>query len=308
MEPALEALGISKRYGGCDALSGVSLIAKPGELHGLLGPNGAGKTTLLRIVLGLVRRDAGTVRLFGRPVDGPLGPAPDGVAGFVETPTFYPYLSGRRNLELLARLDDDRRGQNGSRVSDALRQVALAETADVRVAAYSAGMRQRLGVAACLLRSPRLLLLDEPTSSLDPAGAQSVRDMVRRLAAEGVAVVLSSHDMSEVEALCEAVTIIDHGSVVYSGTIAGLRQAAPAPVHALHTSDDRAALALAAGRPGLRAAAAADVNGLAVAADTESLDAYVLALAEIGIAVRTLEHRGRSLEALFLHLTSPVRH
>src|SRR5262249_29257210 len=129
----------------------------------------------------------------------------------------------------------------------------------------------------------------------------------RRLAADGVAVVLSSHDMSEVEALCEAVTIIDRGSVVYSGTIDGLRQAAPAPVHALHTSDDRAALALAAGQPGLRVAAAADDNGLTVAADTESLDAYVLALAQTGIAVRTLEHRGRSLEALFLHLTAAVR-
>jgi ABC-2 type transport system ATP-binding protein len=302
-EPALEALGISKRYPESDALSGVSLIANPGELHGLLGPNGAGKTTLLRVVLGLVRRDAGTVRMFGRLMDAPFGPMPDGVAGFVETPAFYPYLSGRRNLELLARLDD-RRAASGAGVADVLERLALADAANVDVAAYSAGMRQRLGIAACLLRSPRLLLLDEPTSSLDPASAHALRQLVRRLAADGVAVVLSSHDMSEVEALCAAVTIIDHGRVLYSGTIDGLRNVAPGAAHALHTSDDRMALTLAAARPGLRVTAAVDRDGLDVVADTASLDAYVLALAQIGVAVRTLEQRERSLESLFLQLTS----
>src|SRR4029079_16028349 len=148
-----------------------------------------------------------------------------------------------------------------------------------------------------------LLLLDEPTSSLDPASAHALRQLVRRLAADGVAVVLSSHDMSEVEALCAAVTIIDHDRVLYSGTIDGLRNVAPGAAHALHTSDDRMALTLAAARPGLRVTAAVDRDGLDVVADTASLDAYVLALAQIGVAVRTLEHRERSLESLFLQLT-----
>ena len=169
--PALEALGVSKRYGDCAALSGVDLVARPGRLHGLLGPNGAGKTTLMRIVLGLVRRDAGTVRLLGRDLDSTAGPVPDGVAGFAETPAFYPFLSGRRNLALLACLDGNDGSDARDRVGVALDEVGLAAQADVAVSGYSAGMRQRLGLAAALLRSPRLLVLDEPTNSLDPAGA-----------------------------------------------------------------------------------------------------------------------------------------
>src|SRR5262249_15169915 len=146
------------------------LVARPGLLHGLLGPNGAGKTTLMRVVLGLVRADAGTVRLFGRDVGaGAHQPLPDSVAGFVETPAFYPYLSGRRNLALLARLDGGAAADRRARVNRALEQLSLGDHADAAVGGYSAGMRQRLGVAATLLRTPKLLVLDEPTSSLDPA-------------------------------------------------------------------------------------------------------------------------------------------
>src|SRR5262245_48444682 len=162
--PALEAVGVSKRYGDREALCGVDLIAEPGRLHGLLGPNGAGKTTLMRVLLGLVRRDAGTVRLLGRDFDSMAGRVPDEVAGLVEAPAFYPYLSGRKNLELLARLDDVRApAGGGDQVNDALEQAGLASQADVAVGGYSAGMRQRLGLAGAMLRCPRLLFLDEPT-------------------------------------------------------------------------------------------------------------------------------------------------
>ena len=199
---ALEAIGVSKRYGDRQALSGVDLIAQSGQLHGLLGPNGAGKTTLLRVLLGLVHRDAGTVRLCGRDLDSLAGRVPDEVAGLVETPAFYPYLSGRKNLALLARLDGVRTsGASGDRINDALEQAGLASQASAAVGGYSAGMRQRLGVAAAMLRSPRLLLLDEPTSALDPAGAHDVRNLARRVANEGAAVVWSSHDMAEVSRL-----------------------------------------------------------------------------------------------------------
>jgi ABC-2 type transport system ATP-binding protein len=297
---ALEARGVSKRYGDRDALCRVDFAAEHGCLHGLLGPNGAGKTTLMRIALGLVGRDAGTVQLLGRP-DAPGGPVPDGAAGFVETPAFYPYLSGRRNLALLGRLDGDQKPRGRDSVDYALEQVGLAAEADLRVAGYSAGMRQRLGLAAALLRAPRLLLLDEPTSSLDPAGARDVRALARRLANEGAAVVLSSHDMAEVQDLCSALTIIDRGRVVYSGTVDALRKLAPDAVHALRTSDDRAAMDLAARQPGVKVTSG--VDGVMVSADTAALDAYVIALGRAGVAVRRLESRARSLESLFLQLT-----
>jgi ABC-2 type transport system ATP-binding protein len=145
--PALEAAGVSKRYGDRDALCGVDLVVRPGILHGLLGPNGAGKTTLMRVLLGLVRRDAGSIRLLGRDLDSTAG-LPDGVAGFVESPTFYPYLSARKNLTLLARLDDDRSWDRHERVGRALEQVGLSAQADVRVGAF----RPACGSASASLR------------------------------------------------------------------------------------------------------------------------------------------------------------
>ncbi len=260
----------------------------------------------MRVLLGLVRRDAGAVRLLGCDLHSTAGPLPDGVAGCVETPAFYPYLSGRRNLSLLARLDGDNQIAASDAVGSLLEQVGLAAEADVAVGGYSAGMRQRLGLAAALLRSPRLLFLDEPTSALDPAGAREVRTIARRLADEGAAVVLSSHDMAEVEQLCSVLTVLNHGRVVFSGSIEELRTLAPAAVHALlRTSDDRAALDLASQRAGVKAqlVPATDDGGLEVSADIEALDAYVIALGREGVAVRALECRPRSLESLFLDLT-----
>jgi ABC-2 type transport system ATP-binding protein len=305
---ALEALDVSKRYGNRDALCRVNLVAEFGRVHGLLGPNGAGKTTLMRILLGLVRRDHGIVRLLGCSLDGIIASIPGGVAGFVDTPAFYPYLSGRNNLTLLARLDGVARGDRARKVSDCLEETGLAMHADVAVSGYSAGMRQRLGVAAALLRTPGLLFLDEPTSSLDPAGARDVRATARRLADKGAAVVLSSHDMAEVEELCETLTVLDQGRVIFAGTVDELRRHAPDPAHVLHTSDNGAALALADGLLGVRAGFAGTTDGgLEVTASVGALDTYVIALGRAGIAVRMLEPRGRSLESLFLELTDRKR-
>jgi ABC-2 type transport system ATP-binding protein len=297
----LEALGVSKLYGSREVLSRVDLVVRPGQLHGLLGPNGAGKTTLMRVLLGLVRRDAGTVQLLGAGQVSMAGRVPEGVAGFVETPAFYPYLSGRKNLVLLGRLDGG--GSRGNdRIERVLDQIGLGPQAEAPVASYSAGMRQRLGLAAALLRSPRLLFLDEPTSSLDPRGASDVRAIARRLADEGTAVVWSSHDMAEVENLCGAITVLNGGRVVFSGMVGQLRQIAPSAVHLLRTSNDRAALELASWRPGVNVTSTAD-RAIQVSAEMEALDAYVIALGRAGIAVRGLERRVRSLESLFLELT-----
>jgi len=300
---ALEAIGVSKSYSAREALCDVDLIARRGEVHGLLGPNGAGKTTLLRVLLGLVRMDAGRVQLLGRDLESAGDALPEGVAGLVDVPAFYPYMSARKNLTLLARLDGTTRAAHARAIDAALEQTGLKGHADTKVAGYSTGMRQRLGLAAALLRSPRLLLLDEPTSSLDPLSARDIRALARQLASEGAAVLLSSHDMAEVEELCSMLTIINCGRVVFSGTVEELRNRAPAPAYALRTSDDRTAHALGARSHGVRVAPAVD-GGLDVSADLAALDAYVVALGRAGIAVRELQRRMRSLESLFVELTA----
>jgi len=298
---AVDAIGVSKSYATRKALSNVDLTAIRGEVHGLLGPNGAGKTTLLRVLLGLVRRDAGGVHVLGRDVE-VGGALPDGVAGLVDIPAFYPYMSARQNLALLVRLDGKKQTSRVI-VEAALEQTGLAAHADVKVAGYSAGMRQRLGLAAALLRSPQLLLLDEPTSSLDPAGARDVCALVRQLAAGGACVLLSSHDMVEVEELCSTLTIIDRGRVVFTGTVDELRSRAPANPHVLQTSDNVAARALASRSPGVHVSPADD-GGLHVSGTLAAFDTYVVALGRAGIAIRELQRRPRSLESLFFDLTS----
>jgi ABC-2 type transport system ATP-binding protein len=297
--PALEAIGISKRFGDRDALHDVDFTVACGRVHGLLGPNGAGKTTLIRILLGLVRRDAGRVALLGHALDSIGNRLPDGVGGMVEAAGFYPYLTGRRNLALLARLD----GRAGvPLVSDAIERSRLGAFADLHVGTYSAGMRQRLGLAATLLRVPRLLLLDEPTSALDPESARDARAVVRDLAAGGAAVVLSSHDLTEVEDLCDAVTVLRTGRVIFSGPVAELRARSGGVIHVLETSDDRAAHSIASNHAGVHVAA---VEGRLEATGTaEAIDGYVIALGRAGIAIRRLERRTSTLEDAFLRLTA----
>jgi ABC-2 type transport system ATP-binding protein len=301
---AVRASGLVKRFGSTRALDGVDLVVRAGEVHGLLGPNGAGKTTLLRLLFGLLSPDAGQIELLGRD----LGPADavrlDGVSGFVEDPAFYPYLSGRANLELLAELDRSPRALAGvDTVDSVLEQVGLRERAGERVSGYSTGMRQRLGIAAALLRSPALLLLDEPTSGLDPAGAREVGALLRRLAGDGTAVLLSSHLIGEIEDVCHAYTVLRRGRVVWSGSAAQLREQAPGSDYRLHTSDDVRARELAEQHHGI------DIIGgqggeLRIAVRGATLDEFVLELGRAGVAVRRLELLLSPLESMFQSLTA----
>ncbi len=294
---ALAVAGLVKRFGATTALDGVSLELAPGEVRGLLGPNGAGKTTLLRVLFGLIVPDAGTAQALGHGIT--AGAAINGLGGFVEEPAFYPYLSARINLAMLARLDDD---PASAQVDAALAQVGLADRAEDRVGGYSTGMRQRLGIAAALLRSPRLLLLDEPTSGLDPDGSRAVAQLIRQLSADGVAILLSSHQIGELERVCDSYTFLHRGQVVWDGTVERLASEAPASEYHLVTGDDRRALTLAGGRPQLIARTASR-GGIEIAAQPEALDDLVFALADARIAVRRLEQLVGPLEAMFHTLT-----
>ncbi|HET9101963.1 MAG TPA: ABC transporter ATP-binding protein [Solirubrobacteraceae bacterium] len=298
--PAVAIAGLSKRYGERLALDEVSLQVAPGQLRGLLGPNGAGKTTLLRILMRLIRPDAGTVTLLGRPLGGADAVPDRSVAGFVEEPAFYPYLSGAVNLELLAELDDGA----APPVSEVLDRVGLGDRGQDRVSGYSTGMRQRLGIAAALLRSPRVLLLDEPTSGLDPAGAQAVSVLLRELCDDGVAVLLSSHLIGELEALCDAYTVIRGGRVVWDGDASELEHAAPGAIYALTTSDDARAVAMADGFLGVSVAPGrAGTGALRLTAEPGALAPFVLALGREEVAVLRLELEESPLRTLFFSLT-----
>jgi len=298
LDLALDVHGLQKAFGDVRAIDGLDLDVAPGQVHGLVGPNGAGKTTLLRILFGLVAPDAGTVSLLGHePAEAGERPT-EGVGGFVEEPRFYPYLTARRNLELMADLD----GGGDARIDEVLSTVRLDDQADRKVGGFSSGMRQRLGLAASLLRRPRLLLLDEPTVGLDPTGARDMLSVVKTLSADGVTVVVSSHNMSELEGVCDGVTVMRDGRSVWHGSMERLRAESPAPAHRLETSDDVRATELA--KSDRRLEIVADPGGwLTVSADREVLDAYVVALGKAGIAVRRLELLMTALESMFFSLT-----
>ena len=301
MTAAIEARGLVKRYGDITAVDRVDLTVRSGDVYGYLGPNGAGKTTSLRMLLGLITPDEGSAELFGRDPMLVGARALDGVAGFVEAPRFYPYLSGRRNLELVAALDG---GDASERIDDALATVDLATRAKDKVKGYSHGMKQRLGIAGALLRDPRLLLLDEPTTGLDPAGMRDMRALVHRLAEEGITVLLSSHLMSEVEDLCDRVAIVTRGRVVYEGALDELI-AGTSGRYDLRTTDDGPAAVIAG-----RAAGISDISttgrGISFSADERAVAALTLELAQAGIGLRALVPRTATLEELFFRMTEGV--
>ncbi|OIK07498.1 ABC transporter ATP-binding protein [Streptomyces monashensis] len=302
---AIRARGITKCFGEVVALDGVDLDVAQGQIHGLVGPNGAGKTTLLGLLLGLAVADSGGLDILGTPV-GRTFAAPDGVAGFVDGPGLYPSLTARQNLAALAAL----RGQDprAAGIDDVLAQVGLTDVADDKARGFSLGMRQRLGLAAALLTRPRLLVLDEPSNGLDPAGKKHVHGVLNRLAAQGTSVVLSSHRMDDLEALCSEVTILATGRVVFSGPLSKLAAENRELDYRLVTSDPRATRRLAADAPGIRTVDGVGVarqgaETLVVRALVPDLDELVTRLVREGVALRELAPVVSPLEAAFLALT-----
>jgi ABC-2 type transport system ATP-binding protein len=301
---AVRARGITKCFGDVVALDGVDLDVTQGQIHGLVGPNGAGKTTLLGLLLGLAVADGGRLEILGTPAGRGLA-APEGVAGFVDGPGLYPSLTARQNLAALAAL----RGRDArtTGIDDVLDEVGLTDVADDRARGFSLGMRQRLGLAAALLTRPRLLVLDEPSNGLDPAGKKHVHGVLTRLAADGTSVVLSSHRMDDLEALCSEVTILATGRVVFSGPLSKLAAENRELDYRLLTSDPQAARGLAADTAGIRvvddAGALHDAGRLVVRALVPALDELVVRLVHAGIALRELAPAVSPLEAAFLALT-----
>ncbi|MGB8197076.1 MAG: ABC transporter ATP-binding protein [Acidimicrobiales bacterium] len=299
---AVETRGLTKRFGTSVAVNGVDLRVPRGCAFGYLGPNGAGKTTLIRVLLGLTHADAGTMSLLGLEVPRHRDVALSRVGAIVDEPRFHAHLTGRQNLQILAAA---REPAARERIGPSLERVGMSGRADDKVAKYSMGMRQRLGVAACLLGDPQLLILDEPMNGLDPGGMHDMREMIRSFVAEGRTVVLSSHLLDEVERTCDAVAIVDRGQIIRQGPITELLSGADVELQVECSTPDVASRLLAGANLGGPVEVGAD--GLTIALDAGS-DRTLVAemnrvLVEGGISVYRLQLLQASLESWFLEVT-----
>jgi ABC-2 type transport system ATP-binding protein len=295
----VETSALTKRFGDRVAVANVDLHVPRGSAFGYLGPNGAGKTTLIRMLLGLTQASAGTMRLLGRPVPEERATALARVGAIVEEPRFHGHLTGRENLTVIAAA---RERQAHERIDGALARVGLSERADERVKGYSLGMRQRLGVARSLLADPELLILDEPTNGLDPAGIHEFRDMIRGFVAEGRTVLLSSHLLDEVEKICDEVAIVDRGKVVAQGAIAELAAETKRTI-LIATNDDEQARTILSEHLAVESVTG-EGTGLRVALRADAGDDISRRLVLAGLAIRRFEPARVSLEQRFLEITS----
>jgi ABC-type multidrug transport system ATPase subunit len=287
--------GLTKRYGRVLAVDGVDLTVREGDRYGFLGPNGSGKTTLVRLLLGLVYATSGEIEVLGERVPARSGEVLPKIGALVEGPAAYPHLSGRQNLRLL-----DAAGSGGARrtrkrrIEEALEQVGLDGVDRRPVRAYSLGMRQRLGIAAALLRQPVLLILDEPTNGLDPRGIREIRDLLTRLNENGTTVFLSSHLLSEVEQLCTRVGIVDRGRLVLQDDLMNLR--APTGNVLVRTPDVAAVTSLLDGQVVER-----DGDRLVIRhSDPAALNALLVGE---GVRVAAIEQQRQTLEDVVLDVT-----
>ena len=291
--PLVETSGLGKRYGSISAVRDLNISVRRGEVYGFLGPNGAGKTTTLRMLLGLIKPSSGTAKVLGEEPGSPL--SLQGVGALVESPAFYPYLSGRDNLRLMA----DYCGAPHQRVDEVLEQVELAGRARDKFKKYSLGMKQRLGVAAALLKDPELLILDEPTNGLDPKGMADMRALIRRVGHGERTVLLSSHLLGEVEQVCDRVGVIHKGELLTEGTVDELRGGGGILVKVEPVEEARK---IAAGLAWVGGAKIED-GMLVLEVDPEKAAEINARLVSEGLRVSELRPVGISLEDAFLELT-----
>ena len=290
----METHGLTKRYGDRLAVDAVDMRVRRGEVYGFLGPNGAGKTTTLRMMLGLIRPTAGTATVLGRPAGRPDVTAR--VGALVEGPGFYPYLSGLDNLRVMARY----RGLPESAAIGALARVDLADRGDDRFKSYSLGMKQRLGVASALMGEPELIVLDEPTNGLDPAGMADMRSLIMDLARGGQTVLLSSHLLDEVQEICDRVGVINKGRLLRESTVADLRGGASLVVRG-HPVEDTLAVAMEiAGEDAVQL----DGNDVLLDVTPERAPDLTRALVARGVDVHQIGSAERTLESVFFEMTT----
>jgi ABC-2 type transport system ATP-binding protein len=307
MSAAIEVSHLTKRFGARTAVDALELEVPEGCAYGFLGPNGAGKTTLIRMLLGLTRPTQGEIAMLGMPVPAQRAAALARTGAIVEEPRFHNHLTGRENLRIIAAA----RGREAfTRIDTSLAKVGLGDRANERVKRYSLGMRQRLGVARCLLSDPGLLILDEPSNGLDPAGIHEFRAMIREFVDEGRTVFLSSHLLAEVERICDRVAIVDNGRLIAEGTLDELRSGGEQRL-VVGCDDAARARTLLQGNPAVSAASEQDdvlEVTLAEAGDEGAVEAAAAAinrtLVEAGLAVHRLEPVAASLEQRFLEITS----
>ncbi len=299
-ELAVETSALRKTYrrrgGGAVGVEGLDLHVPAGGVHGFLGPNGSGKTTTIRMLLGLIRPDSGTMRLFGRPVPQELPEVIGRVGAIVESPKFFLTFSGRRNLELLAGAI----GTPRARVQEVLEETALADRAHDSYRTYSLGMKQRLAVAATLLKSPDLLIFDEPTNGLDPGGIREVRETMRRLGAEGRTVLVSSHILAEVEQVADTVSIIGRGRLLAEGRVSDVIGGAEGAAVRVAVADPVTAEQVLT-RAGLRVREEGGTLRVRGADDPARITEL---LAREGLFVSELTTERMDLERVFLDLTA----
>ncbi len=303
-ETVIETTGLTKRFGERVAVDHADLTVPRGCAFGFLGPNGAGKTTLIRVLLGLTPANEGSMRVLGLPVPDRRADALARVGAIVEEPRFHGHLTGRENLRLASACRDR---DAEARIAPALERVGLTSRADDRVKTYSMGMRQRLGIARCLLAEPELLILDEPTNGLDPAGILEFRHFVRSMVDEGRTVFLSSHLLDEVEKICDRAAIVDQGKILMQGTVSELA-AGGKPVIQIGCSDVQSAEAILLAHPAV--AESGEIAGglqllLRDGADAVVAD-IVRHLVEGGIGVHRVEPVRATLEERFLEVTSRI--
>jgi ABC-type multidrug transport system ATPase subunit len=291
----IQTEGLTKRYGRLTVVDSLDLSVEEGDIYGFLGPNGSGKSTTVRMLLGLVFPSAGRMEVLGERMPHGWRHTLPHIGSLIESPAFWTRMSGRRNLQMLdAAGPGSTRADRRDRVEEVLREVGMDSVDDRPVKAYSLGMKQRLGLAAALLRSPRLLVLDEPTNGLDPAGVLEMRELLGKLNAAGTTVFLSSHQLAEVETLCTRVGVVSHGRMVVQDSEASLRR--PTGRVKITTPDPERAVEVLGG-----AVVERDGDHLIVAEGEP--DQVNKRLVEAGVRVRELILERRTLEEVFLEMT-----
>jgi ABC-2 type transport system ATP-binding protein len=305
--PVLEAANVAKKIGSRWIVEDLNMAVEPGEVYGFLGPNGAGKTTTIRMIVGLARPTRGSIRILGHDVQTDRAAALSAVGTIVENPETYRYLTGRENLIHYARLAGIDPGRRNRRIDEVVELVGLQGRIDDKVKRYSLGMRQRLGLAQALLAQPKLLVLDEPTNGLDPAGMREFRDLVRRLAEQGLAVFVSSHLLAEIQQMCDRVAILKNGRIIADGRVADLMVSGARGVHITvgHLSAAVSALQAAGFTtfPADSSTALQECGVVCIKVTQDAVPHAVRSLVAADIDVYAIEPERESLEDLFLQLT-----